>query len=159
MTTLELGTTLTDGVRDKLTPVVRDGVVVASLRSTGWQETVAATVGDRAWAFTGTRDELRARLPADPDGSARFRARHEGWASDLWSIELHEVPVVMELESAARGTHRFTCDGRTLATTVSSGWQAALRMDVEADLPLDQQVFLLWVALVTRRRNRSVGGV
>lgn len=152
---LALGTTMTDGVRDKLTPVLADGAVVASLRSRGWQETVAATVGERSWTFRGERDELVARR--DDDGVARFRARRTGFAGDHWEIELHEEPVAMELVSAAHGTHRFTSGDRVLGTTSSTSWTAGLSLDAGADVPLDQQVFLLWVALVTRRRTRPVG--
>ncbi|SDG49555.1 hypothetical protein [Klenkia brasiliensis] len=151
---LVLGETMTDGVRDKLTPVLADGAVVASLRSRGWQETVAATVGDRAWTYRGERDQLLAQQ--DDDAAARFRARRTGFATDLWEIELHEEPVAMELVSAAHGTHRFTSGGRVLGTTSATSWTAALSLDPAPGVPLDQQVFLLWVALVTRRRTRPV---
>ncbi|MCO7221703.1 hypothetical protein [Klenkia sp. PcliD-1-E] len=151
---LALGETMTDGLRDKLTPVLADGAVVASLRSRGWQETVAVTVGDRSWTFHGEREALTGRREDDAAGAVRFRARRTGYASQLWDLELHEVPVRMELVSAAHGTHRFRSGDRLLATTDSTAWSAALSLDAEPGLPLDQQVFLLWVAMLTRRRNR-----
>ena len=151
---LVLGSTMTDGVRDKLIPVLADGAVVASLRSRGWQETVAVTVGEQAWTFHGEREELTGRREDDAGGAVRFRARRTGYASHLWDLELHEVPVRMDLVSAAHGTHRFSSGERVLATTDATAWSAALSLDAEPGLPLDQQVFLLWVAMVTRRRNR-----
>ena len=50
-------------------------------------------------------------------------------------------------------------DGHEVASTASSAWTAGLTLTAAPEVPLDQQVFLLWVALVTRRRNRSMAGI
>jgi hypothetical protein len=61
----------------------------------------------------------------------------------------------MQAASYWKGTHRYLSGGRQVAESGSTGgWSP--RPTLSADgLPLEQQVFLLWVELVISRRNTA----
>ncbi|MGR7026140.1 hypothetical protein [Geodermatophilus sp. URMC 62] len=137
-------------------PVLRDGVVVAALRASRWREAATAVVGDREWVFGRRRRELVGRLSTDPEDATRFRTvSTSGWRG-TWRAELDGVVVDAATASWWRGTRRFTAGGRTVAEAGSTGpWSRRPTLTADDTLPLDAQVFLLWVQLVLDRRQTA----
>ena len=162
---IELGKLGSAGVPRHVAPVLRDGVVVAVLRASNWKEAAFAVVADREWIFAKRRGELTARWAGDPDGTGRFRARQTSFWRSTWSVDLAGTGLRVESASAWRGTHRFVVEGQEVAVSDSTGGlgqRPTLTFRAEAVLPLEAQVFLLWMELLLRRRaasGASAGGV
>ncbi|HZB20233.1 MAG TPA: hypothetical protein VE463_10390 [Blastococcus sp.] len=152
---LELGRTGTAGAERGAIPVFRDGSVVATLRASDWKESATAVVGDREWVFSKRKGELTGRWAAEPEGTARVSARQTSLWKGTWTADLEGTPVDVESASYWKGTHRFLSGGRQVAESGSTGgWSPRPTLSADA-LPLDHQVFLLWLLLVISRRNTA----
>ena len=156
---LELGKPGSAGVARGELPVLRDGAVVARLKASNWKERATALVGDREWVFTKQKRELVARRSVDPEGTARLRARQTSWWKGTWAVELDGSTLQMGTASKWRGTHRYLAGDRQVAITGNAG-RLSPRPTLTADdsLPLDHQVFLLWVELILTRRAAATAG-
>lgn len=153
---LELGRAGSAGVEKGVLPVLRDGVVVAQLRASNWKEAATAVVGGREWAFAKQKRELTGRWSADPEGTVRLRATQTSMWRGTWEADLEGRPVSVAGLSAWKGTHRYTSGGRTVGESGSTGgWSPRPTLTCDDTLPLDHQVFLLWLELVLHRRNQS----
>jgi hypothetical protein len=152
---LELGRAGSAGAEKGVVPVLRDGTAVAVLRASNWKEAATAVIGDQEWSYAKRKGELTARRAADSEGTARMTARQTSFWRGAWSLDLEGTPVEMQSASLWRGTHRYASGGRQVAESGSTGgWSP--RPTLTADgLPLEQQVFLLWVELVISRRNNA----
>jgi hypothetical protein len=153
MPTLEVGRPGSTGVRREV-PVLRDGALVATLRPSQWHESATATVGDREWLFTKRRRELTGRWAVDPEDSARMRARQTSIVGSKWSVDLGGSSLEVRKASVWKGTHRYVAgDTRVAESGSTGGWSPRTTLTVDDGLPLDAQVFLLWLELVLRRRS------
>ena len=153
---LELGKAGTLGVGKGVLPVLRDGSVVASLRASNWKEEATATVGDREWVVAKRRRELTGRWAVDPEDAARLRARQTSFWKGTWEADLEGTPVQAEVVSRWKGGHRYRVGDRVIAQTgTTGGWSPRPTLTAEESLPLDHQVFLLWLALVMARRDQA----
>ncbi|RBY83118.1 hypothetical protein [Blastococcus sp. TF02A-26] len=153
---LEVGKRGSAGVGKDVVPVLRDGVVVAQLRTSGWKESAAAVVGEREWVFAKQKRELTGRWALDPESSARLRARQVSMWKGTWEADLEGVPVSVAKLSVWKGTHRFTSGDRVLGESGSTGgWSPRPTVRLPDSMPLEHQVFLLWLMLVIGRRNDS----
>ncbi len=150
---LELGKA---GAQKGVLPVLRDGAVVATLAASGWKEAATATVGDREWVFAKNKDELSARWAAEPESAARFRAAQKSFWNRTWSVELDGTAVDMQPAWRWKGTHRYLIGKGQVAESGTTGrWSSWPTLTADDSLSLDQQVFLLWLELVIRRRNTA----
>ena len=156
---LELGKAGSAGMEKGVLPVLRDGAVVATLRASGWKEAATAVIGSREWVFAKSKRELRARWAAEPEGAVRLRAWQKSFWSGTWAAELEGTPVEVQNASWWRGTRRYLTGGRQVAESgTTGGWSPRTALTADDSLPLDHQVFLLWLELViTRRNNAAVG--
>ncbi|WP_029429664.1 hypothetical protein [Blastococcus sp. URHD0036] len=154
---LELGKAGSAGVERGVLPVLRDGVVVAQLRASNWKEAATAVIADREWVLAKQKRELTARWAADPEGTARLSARQPSvWRSD-WEADLEGTPVRVMSLSAWKGTHRYATGERVLGESGSTGgWSPRPTVTCDAGVPLEHQVFLLWLELVVSRRTAAV---
>jgi hypothetical protein len=153
---LELGKPGSAGVAKGELPVLRDGVVVARLKASNWKEQATAHVGEREWVFAKHKRELTARWAADPEDSARLRARQTSWWKGTWTVELEGRALEVRSTSWWKGTHRYLLGGRAVAESGSTGgWSPRPTLTADDALPLDHQVFLLWLELVISRRNTN----
>jgi hypothetical protein len=153
---LELGKAGTAGAEKGVIPVFRAGSVVATLRASDWKESATAVVEDREWVFSKRKGELTGRWAAEPEEAARLRAEQTSLWKGTWSADLAGTTVEVESASYWKGTHRFTSGGRTVAESgTTGGWSPRPTLTVHTELPLDQQVFLLWLLLVISRRNTA----
>jgi hypothetical protein len=151
--TIELGKG-SAGVRGEL-PVLRDGALVATLRASNWREAATAVVGGREWVFAKQAGELTARAASEPEDAVRFRARQTSWWKGSWAVDLAGRPITGETLSAWRGTRRYIDGDRQVAESgTTGGWSPRPTLTAD-DLPLEQQVFLLWVELVLKRRTQN----
>ena len=156
---LEVGKAGSAGTEKGVLPVLRDGAVVATLSASGWKEAARARVGDREWIFAKNKRELTARWAAEPDGAVRLRAWQTSFWSGTWAAELDGMPVAVQSASWWRGTRRYLAGGRQLAESgTTGGWSPRPTLSADDSLPLDHQVFLLWVELVIGRRNDAAVG-
>lgn len=153
---IELGRAGAEGVGKGVIPVLRDGAVVATLRASDWKESATAVVGDREWVFSKQKGVLRGRWAAEPEESARLSATQTSAWKGTWSADLEGTAVDVESASFWKGTHRFSSGGRQIAeSSTTGGWSPRPTLAVDAELPLDHQVFLLWLLLVISRRNTA----
>ena len=150
---LELGKACTGGTEKGVRPVLRDGVVVATLRASIWKEAATAVVENREWVLAKDGRELVGRWPADPAGTARLRARQTSWWRGTWDVDLEGLVLQAARASLWRSALRYTDGDRRVALGgTTGGWSPRPTLTADA-LPLEQQVFLLWVELVISRRN------
>ncbi|MGY1813620.1 hypothetical protein [Blastococcus sp. SYSU D00820] len=154
-TVLELGKAGSAGVGKGVLPVLREGAVVGQLRAANWKEAATAVVGDREWVFASRKRTLTARWAAEPEDAVRFRAAQTSWWKGSWTADLAGTPVEVTSASKWKWTHRFTSGGRVVAESGSTGgWSPRPTLTVDGTLPLEAQVFLLWLELVVSRRNQ-----
>ncbi|SFT82754.1 hypothetical protein SAMN05660657_03340 [Geodermatophilus amargosae] len=156
---LELGSAGEAGAGTGEVPVLRDGEPVALLRSTDfWKEGSVAVVGDREWVLERRRGGvLVGRWAVDPGDSARFRAVQTSMWKGSWRADLEGTVVDLEVSSWWKGTHRCSTGGTTVAEGGSTGgWSPRPTLTAGDDVPLDAQVFLLWLLLVLNRRQYGV---
>jgi hypothetical protein len=146
---LELGRAGTAGVDRGVLPVLRDGAPVGALRASAWKESATATVGGATYEFGRDGRELAGRA----GGNVRFRARTASPWRGTWALELDGTAVEMRTTSWWRGARRYTAAGRTVAESAATGWLRRPTLTAAEDLPLEAQVFLLWVELVLLRRS------
>jgi hypothetical protein len=157
MTMLEVGRAGSAGTAKGELPILRDGVVMARLRASNWKEQATAVVGDREWIFARQKRELTGRWAVDPTGTARVRARTTSWWKSTWAVELDSRTLEMRTTSMWKGTHRYLLGDRQVAESGSTGgWSPGPTLTADDALPLDHQVFLLWLELVISRRNAAV---
>ena len=150
---LELGKAGSAGVERGARPVLADGAVVATLRASNWKERATAVIGDQEWVYAKERRRLTGRWSQDPEGTARCSARQVSVWKGGWDVDLEGTAVEARTASWWRTTHRYLIDDRTVAESgTTSAWNPRPTLTVTGDLPLHQQVFLLWVELVVRRR-------
>ncbi len=154
---LELGRTGTAGAGRGAIPVFRDGSVVATLRASDWMESATAVVDDREWVFSKRKGGLTGRWAAEPEGSApRVSAKQTSLWKGTWTADLEGMRVDLESVSYWKGTHRFLSGGRQVAAGgTTGGWSPRPTLTADDGLPVDHQVFLLWLLLVISRRNTA----
>ena len=157
---LELGKAGSAGTEKGVLPVLRDGSVVATLRASSWKEAATAVVGDREWLFSKNKRELSGRWAAEPEGAVRLRAWQTSFWKGTWAAELDGTPVEVQSTSWWKGTRRYLAGGRQVAESgTTGGWSPRTTLIADDALPVDQQVFLLWLELVITRRNTASVGV
>ena len=156
---LELGKTGVLGVGSGVWPVLTDGVAVGTLRASHWKEQATAVVGQREWLFSKRRGELRGRWSVDPEDSARLRARQVSMWKGTWVADLEGTRVEVEKLSYWTGAHRFVSGGQQVAHSGSTGgWSRRPTLTATSGMPLDHQVFLLWLEVVLRGRSGDASG-
>ena len=154
---LELGRAGSLGVGKGVLPLLSDGAVVATVQTSNWKEEATAVVGERVWLYTKRKGELRARWAVDPEDSARLRARQASFWKGTWVADLEGTRVEVETLSYWKATHRFLAGGQQVAHSGSTGgWSPRPTLTATPQMPLDHQVFLLWLELVISRRNTAV---
>ncbi len=153
---LEIGKSGSSGVGRGVTPVLRDGAVVATLRASGWKEAATARVGDRSWIFAKEKGALTGRWEQDLEDAVRLRARQTSWWKGTWTVDLEGTTVDVETLSRWKTTHRFVSAGRVVAESgTTGGWSPRPTLRTDDSLPLDHLVFLLWLQLVMTNRNNA----
>ena len=156
---LELGRSGSAGTGKGVTPVLRDGVLVATVRASKWKEAATAVVADREWVFGKSKGELRGRWAAEPEEVVRLRASRTSLWKGSWAVDLEGRVLTAESASLWKTAHRFSYEGRQVASSgTTGGWSPHPTLQADDSLPLHQQVFLLWMALVLHRRNNAAVG-
>ena len=156
---LELGKAGSAGTGKGVLPVLRDGLVVATLRASNWKEAATAVVGDREWVLAKRKRELTGRWAADPEDAVRLRAWQTSFWKGTWAADLEGTPAHAEVVSRWKGGYRYLSGGRVVAQTgTTGGWSPRPTLITDVPLPLHQQVFLLWVELVLARRDAAIAG-
>ncbi len=152
---LVLGKAGTAGTEKRVLPVLRDDVVVATLRASNWKEAATAVVGNREWVLARAERELTGRWAADPEETVRLRARQTSWRG-TWEADLEGTSVQAEVVPRWKGGHCYRSGGRVVDETGSTGgWSLRPTPTADEPLPLDHQVHLLGLALVMSRRDEA----
>ena len=153
---LELGKNGSHGVEKGVVPVLEDGVVVATLRASNWKESATAVVDGREWVLGKRKRELTGRWASEPEDAVRLSARQVSMWKGTWAVDLAGTPVEVQTASMWKGTRRYLVAGRVVGESgTTGGWAPRTTLTVDESLPLDQQVFLLWVELVISRRSQA----
>ena len=150
---LELGKAGSAGTSRGVSPVLRDGLVVATVRTSNWKEGGTATIAAQDWVLAKSRRSLTARWAIEPEEAVRLRAMQTSLWKSTWVVDLEGKHMEVQTASRWKGTHRYLIDGRTAAESGTVGrWSPRPTLTAEPDLPLHHQVFLLWVELIRGRR-------
>ena len=156
---LVLGKAGSAGTEKGVSPVLRDDVVVATVRASNWKEAATAVVENREWVLARDGRELVGRWPVDPAGTARLRARQASWWRGTWDVDLEGLVLQGARASLWRSALRYTDGDRQVALGgTTGGWSPRPILTADVPLPLHQQVFLLWVELVLARRDAAGAG-
>lgn len=156
---LVLGEAGSAGTEKGVSPVLRDGVLVATVRASRWKEAATAVVGKHEWVLAKAGRDLTGREAHDPEGTARLRARPTSWWRGTWDVDLGGAQVQVQPASWRRGSRRYLDGDRVVAESGSTGgWWPRPTLQADDGLSLDQQVFLLWLELVVRGRDAAVLG-
>ena len=157
---LVLGKAGSAGTEKGVSPVLRDDVVVATVRASRWKEAATAVVGDREWVLARTGRELTGRQVHDPEGTARLRARRTSWWRRTWEADLEGTTVQAQPLRWSDTALRYSAGDRVVAEGGRTGGGSSRpTLRAEDAMPLHHQVFLLWLELVLRRRGDASGGV
>ena len=152
---LELGRTGAAGTGKGVLPILRDGAVVATLHASNWKEAATAVVGDRRWVFAKRKGELTGRWEADPADAVRLRAWQTSFWRSTWAADLDGTAVSVQSPSLWRGVRRYLVDGRVVGENgTTGGWSPRPTLSADS-LPLDHQVFLLWLEFLLTRRSAA----
>jgi hypothetical protein len=153
---LELGKAGAHGVGSGVRPVLSGGAVVGTLQASNWKEEATANVGERVWRYSKSKGEIRARWAVDPEDAARLRARQASVWKGTWVADLEGTRVDVAVLSYWKATHRFLSGGQQVAHSGSTGgWSPRPTLTAVPGMPLEHQVFLLWLELVISRRNTA----
>ena len=157
---LELGKAGSAGVDRHVVPVLRDGAVVATLHGKRSKQPGTATIGTQTWVLEQTARELTARLPGEPEGTARLRARRTSMWRGTWTADLEGAPVEVQTASVWKSTRRYLVAGRVVAESGTTGsWSPRTTLTTQPDLPAHHAVFLLWLDSVLRGAADGSGAV
>jgi hypothetical protein len=153
---LELGKSGSHGLARGTLPVLRDGALVAELRASNWKESATAVIASREWVLGKHKRELTGRWASEPEDAVRLRARQVSMWRSTWVVDLEGTPLEVQSRSMWKGTHRYLAAGRVVAESgTTGGWSPRPTLTTDEAMPLDHQVFLLWVELVISRRNQA----
>jgi len=132
---------------------------VAVLAASDWREEATLTRGQTVWNLRSRKGKrLTGTLATDPETSdtgeqARYLAKQASMWRGTWDISLDGVRYTLGPKSFWRGTHRIERSGQEVAVTGTAGtWSTRVTLEAVSDVPLDHQLFLLWMALVLNRR-------
>lgn len=146
----------TAGSEKGVSPVLRNDLVVAAVRTSNWKEAATAVVENREWLLAKAGRELTGREVHDPEGTARLRARQTSYWRGTWEADLEGMPVHARPTTWWQTARRWSADGRVLAESgTTGGWSPRPTLRADDALPLHQQVFLLWLEFVLDRRMQS----
>ena len=153
---LVLGKAGSAGTEKGVSPVLRDDVVVATVRASNWKEAATAVVDNREWVLAKAGRELTVRQTPDPEGTARLRTRQTSFWRSTWEADLEGTAVQGKPGKWRYTGLRYSVDGRVIAEGgTTGGWSPRPTLRADDALPLHQQVFLLWVELVLNRRMQA----
>ena len=153
---LELGRSGSHGTPRGTVPVLSGEAVVASLQASKWKEAATAQVGERSWDYRKRDGELIGRWAEEPEDAVRLSARKISFWRGEWAVDLAGLQVQMTAASRWKGTHRYsTAGGQVAVSGTTGGWSSRPTLTATGALPLEHQVFLLWVELVLRRRDAA----
>ncbi|MGI8720611.1 MAG: hypothetical protein ACR2JG_00115 [Geodermatophilaceae bacterium] len=92
----------------------------------------------------------------DTGEQARFPAEQTSAWKGTWDITLEGIRYTWGHESFWRGTHRVERGGQEVATSGIAGtWSTRVTLEATDDVPLDHQLFLLWMVFILNRRASS----
>jgi hypothetical protein len=150
----------TAGVGRGVLPVLDDGAVVATLDTAKVRDAARARIGGREWIFERRGRQLTGRRAEDPEGTQRYVATPVSMWKGTWDVDLEGTRFRLRPASVWRGTHLYERVGRVAAESGFTGrWLRLPTLTVHEPLPLEAQVFLLWVELVLTRRSSTSAGV
>jgi hypothetical protein len=157
---LELGKSGSHGHPKGTVPVLAGEYVVATLEASNWKELATAQVDGRSWDYRKQNGELIGRWVEEPADAVRLRARKVSFWRGEWAVDLEGLQLQMTVASHWKGTHRYSTAGRQVAESgTTGGWSPQPTLTSSSELPLEHQVFLLWLELVFSRRNAAAAAV
>ena len=117
------------------------------------------TRGETVWKLRSRKGKrLIGTLATDPEVSdtgeqARFLAEQASMWRGTWNIILDGVRYTLGPKSFWRGTHRIERSGQEVAVSGTVGtWSTRMSLEAADDVPIDHQLFLLWMAFILNRR-------
>ena len=133
-------------------PVLRDDAVVASIWPSHLRERAEAEVDARHWSYARRSRALRATLTPEPE--PRMVATRPSMMRQAWDIRTDRATYRIEPMGLLQSGYRVLRDGAQVGTSARAGfWSSRPTLEVDSSVSADEQVFLLWVAYIMRRRG------
>ncbi|MDN5852540.1 MAG: hypothetical protein L0K86_06775, partial [Actinomycetia bacterium] len=130
--------------------VVQNGSIVAEVRASSFRERADVAINAEQWQFFKRSGSLHA-VPEGRTGgmsASRRSVFRQGWEIDA-GAQTYRIRPVGFLQTRYRVERAGTRIGESHK---ASFWSSRPTLDVDASVPLEHQVFLLWVAYIMRRR-------
>ena len=134
-----------------LVPILLDGEQVAALDPEFWREGAELVIADQAWEFTRDGSDRIARRAGE--SAARLRARRPSFWSPSWVVDGQGVTYEVARASMFGSGHEIFRDGQLIGEGRQAGfWSSRASLDVDPSVPPVDQLFLLWISHIMRRR-------
>lgn len=131
-------------------PVLQDETVVAYVRVAALRERADVEIGATHWQFFKRGGELHA---VRDDQAAGMTASRRSVFRQGWQIEADAQTYQIQPEGFLQTRYRVVRAGiRIGQSNKASFWSNRPTLEVDASVPLEHQVFLLWVAFIMRKR-------
>lgn len=143
-------------------PIRRDGEVVARVRPLELRDHAGVDLDGTHWSYFARAGELFAERSDDAKPALRATMVTRG----TYAVHADRAEYRIERFGMPRSPFAIARSGVSIGSSATVGfWSRRPTLAVEAATPLDDQVFLLWVAFVMRgrpgvrtRRNTYAGG-
>lgn len=135
--------------------VLQDGFVVAQVRQAAMRERAGVAIGSSQWQFYRQRGDLHA---VSVDGTFGMTASPTKIFGVSWDICTGTHAYRMEPMGLFKSGRRVLCAGTPVGSSDRVGWSRRPTLDVDASIPVEHQVFLLWVLYIIGRRSSGGPG-
>lgn len=141
---------------DGVTTIARDGTPVAAARAAAMRGDMHVEIGGATWLFFASRGELL----AERSGAAHpaLRAVRPGRSRNRWEVRADQIAYSVERTSRLQNQFVVRRDGSDIASGVGAGRLRRPTLDVDAGMPIEHEVFLLWLIGGDHRFSKKSSG-
>ena len=136
-----------------IVPVEREGRVVAELRPSSFRERADVAIEGAPWQFFKRSGDLHAVREGMPEA---LTASRPSFFRQAWEVDAGTIAYRIEPAGFFRSGYHVLCGATRIGYSDKIGfWTRRPTLDVDPSVPLEHQVFLLWVAYVMRKRSEG----
>lgn len=139
--------------RGGVVPILRDGYDIAHVRPSSLRERADVEMNAVRWQFFKRRGDLHAVCDGESVG---MTASKPSILRQAWEIQADAQTYRIQPAGFLKTGYQVLRAGATIGHSgKASVWSGRPTLVVETPVPLEHQVFLLWVAFIMRRRASS----
>ncbi|HLR84192.1 MAG TPA: hypothetical protein VK059_04540 [Nocardioidaceae bacterium] len=130
--------------------VLQGDSVVAEVRASSFRERADVAIGAAQWEYFKRSGTLHG---VSQGHAGRLSASRQSMFRQGWQVEAGAQAYLIRPEGFFQSRYRVERAGVSIGESRKAGfWSNRPTLDVDADVPLEHQVFLLWIAFIMRRR-------